>query len=82
MHEIYSQVEGGDADDFESSHTSVLLQDGDGLYKASTPQRTTIATSVDTSRLEIEKAPIPVDGYRALFSDELTIAPSLMTDHC
>ena len=79
---IYTQVEGGDFDDFEFSHTLVLLQDGDKFYRARTPQRTTVATSVATSRLEIEHRSISVDGYRPLFSDELTIAPILVLDYC
>lgn len=52
------------------------------FYKARTPQRTTIITRVDTSMLEIEAMPIPVDGYRPAFSDELTIAPNLMLEDC
>ncbi|CAF9908006.1 hypothetical protein IMSHALPRED_006556 [Imshaugia aleurites] len=80
--EIEIQVEGGCPDDFEFSHSSVLLQDGDKFYLARTLQRTTTASNVDTSRLEIEDPPIPVEGYRPLFSKELTIAPSLMAEEC
>lgn len=80
--EVETQVEGGGPDDFKFCYTSILLQDGDNFYKARTPQRTTIITMVDTSMLEIEAMPIPVDDYRPAFSDELTIAPNLMLEDC
>lgn len=80
--EVETQVEGGGADDFKLCYTSVLLQDGDKLYKACSPQRTTILTMVDTSRLEIEPTPIPIGDYRPPFSDELMIAPNLVLEDC
>ena len=80
--EVETQVEGGGEDDYEFSHTSVLLQDGDKFYQARTSQRTTIAASVDTSKLVIEPTPIPADHYCPAFSDDLTIALDLTPADC
>ena len=63
-------------------YTSVLRQDGDNFYKARSPQRTTILTDVDTSRLEIEPTPSPFGNYCPPFSHELTIVPNVVPEYC
>ncbi|CAF9942571.1 MAG: hypothetical protein ALECFALPRED_009821 [Alectoria fallacina] len=80
--EVEALIEGGGADDFIFSYTSILLHDGEKFYKARSSQRTTILKRIDTSRLEIKSTPIPVGDYRPLFSDELMTAPNLMSQDC
>ena len=81
--EIYLQVEGGDDDEFELSHTSYLLQNSGSFYKArSLKGIAKDLDDIDLLELEKEHTPIPVEHYRPRIYDKLMVAPASMPKGC